>query len=124
MDATMQVIRLLAPLLLGNAIASTELPPGAKCRQEIRAVDDQADGDVRDVNRLIALLEDEVGDSAIASGGQQDRLRARLDAAKLRRSSILDKQHADLNAIRARCDRLRDDARHAADPTDAAGSAR
>ena len=102
---------LLAPFLLGTAPGITPLPPGAKCRQEIRSVDDRADADVRDVNRLIALLEDEVGDTAIGSGGQdlQNGLRAKLDAAKKRRSEILDKQHEDLNAIRARCDRLQDE---------------
>jgi hypothetical protein len=102
---------LAAPFLFGTAMADTELPPGAKCRQEFRSVDDQADTDVRDVDRLIDLLEGEMGDSAIASGGQefQDHLRARLETAKARRSDILDKQHDDLNVIRARCDRLRDE---------------
>ncbi len=39
---------------------------------------------MRDVNQLIALLEEEAGDHAIASGGQdlQDRLRARLSARR------------------------------------------
>ena len=98
-----------APLLFGAALASTELSPGATCREQIRSIDDQADTDVRDVNRLIALLENEVGDSAIASGGPDvlDRLHVKLDAAKTRRSEIIDKQHDDLNAIRARCDRSR-----------------
>ena len=97
--------------LLGTAVAHVEPPVGAKCRQEIRWVDDQTDKDVRDVDQLIALLKGEIGDDAVASGGQdlQNYLQARLEAAKLRRSGILDKQHSDLNAIRARCDRLKDE---------------
>jgi hypothetical protein len=115
------LITLLATqLLVSTAVANGDPPSSAKCRQEIRAIDDQTDIDVRDINRLIALLEDEVNDRAIASGGQdlQDRLRARLGAAKLHRSSILDKQHNDLNAIRARCDRLRDEAKRATDASE------
>ena len=100
-----------AAFQLGTAAADTELPLGAKCRQEIRSVDDQADADVRKVNELIVVLDGEIADSAIASSGQdlQNSLRARLEAAKTRRSDILDKQHSDLNVIRARCDRLRDE---------------
>jgi hypothetical protein len=106
---------LAAPLCAATALGNP--PSSATCRQEIRSIDDQTDSDVRDINRLIALLEDEAGDRAIASGGQdaQDRLRTRLEAAKLHRSSILDKQHDDLNAVRARCDRLRDEQRRAAE---------
>ena len=61
---------------------------------------------------MIATLEGEIGKRAKSSGEEDvrahDQLRVRLEAAKLRRSSILDKQHDDLNAVRARCDRLRD----------------
>jgi hypothetical protein len=117
-------IWLPAALWLGTGASANDLPPGTICRQEIRAIDDQADVDMRDVNRLIALLEDELGDRAIASGGQQDRLRARLDAAKLRRVAILDKQHDDLNTIRARCDRMRNDAERGVDRSGTAGSMR
>ena len=111
---------LVAPLMTGAPIANSEPSQSVSCRQEIRAIDDQADIDMRDIDQLIDRLEDEVGDRAIASSGQdvQDRLRARLDAAKLRRSGILDKQHDDLNVVRARCDRLPDKKVHAADPDD------
>ena len=101
---------LAASLDLGAAVAPGDLPPGTQCREDIRAVDDQADIDMRDINKLIALLEDELGDRATASG-EQDGLRARLVAAKTRRTDILDKQHDDLNVIRARCDRLLEDGR-------------
>jgi len=100
---------LLFAVLSGVAVADTELPPGARCRQDIRLVDDQADTQIQELNRLIVLLENEVGDRAIAAGGLQDHLQQRLAAAKTRRSDLLDKQHDDLNVIRARCDRLRDE---------------
>ena len=108
----------VAPLLAGAPVANSEPSQTARCRQEIRAIDDQADVDMRDIDQLIDRLEDEVGDHAIASSGQdvQDGLRARLDAAKLRRSGILDKQHDDLNVVRARCDRVPDTKRPVADP--------
>jgi hypothetical protein len=123
--ATVRAACWLAALALsGNAIAGSDLPQGAKCRQEIRAVDDQADVDIQAIDRLIILLEGEVGDRAMPSGGPLDRLRERLDAAKLQRTSLLDKQHDDLNVIRARCDRLRDDVHGAAAPVDAALSER
>jgi hypothetical protein len=107
------------------AVVHAELPPGARCRQDIRAIDDQADVDMRDANKLIALLEDELDDRAIASSGQgmQDRLRARLAAAKTRRTDIFDKQHDDLNVVRARCDRLSEQER-ASGSHDPASSAR
>jgi hypothetical protein len=124
-NTTVRAVAWLGALLLsGNAIASSELPHGAKCRQEIRAVDDQADVDIQAIGRLITLLEEEVDDRAIASGGQLDRLRERLDAAKLQRTGLLDKQHDDLNMIRARCDRLREDAKRTAAPDNAALSER
>jgi hypothetical protein len=114
----------VAPLLAGAPIANSEPSKSMRCRQEIRAIDDQADIDMRDIDQLIDRLQDEVGDRAIASSGQdvQDGLRARLDAAKLRRSGIFDKQHDDLNVVRARCDRLPDKKRPAADLDDAAPS--
>ncbi|MET0230451.1 MAG: hypothetical protein ABW186_05910 [Rhodanobacteraceae bacterium] len=115
MHATILAMSTLLAALLdpGIAVHDGDHPPGTRCRQEFRAVDDQADVDMRDVNQLITLLEDEAGDDAIASGGQdsKDHLRARLAAAKTRRSDILDKQHDDLNVIRARCDRLRHEPR-------------
>lgn len=115
---------LAAPLDPGIAAPQSELAPGTRCREEFRAVDDQADVDMRDINQLIALLEDEAGDHASASGGQetQDHLRAKLSAARTRRSDILDKQHVDLNAIRARCDRLRHEQRGESASADVAWS--
>jgi hypothetical protein len=92
----------------GIAAQDSDRPPGTNCREEFRAVDDQADVDMREINQLIALLADEAGDRAIVSGGAdaRDHLRDRLAAARTRRSDILDKQHLDLNAIRDRCGRL------------------
>lgn len=111
MSSTIRVVSVLlvASFLLGSAIAKTELPL-VKCGQDFRSIDDQADRDVRDVDQLIGLLMSELGDTAIASGDPslQNRVRGRLEAAKMRRADILDKQHNDLNAIRARCDELRD----------------
>lgn len=123
MRASIRVIStfFVGAFLLSTAAANTDLPLGAKCRQEIRAVDDQTDTDVRRVNELIVVLEGEIADSAIASSGPdlQNSIRARLEAAKTRRSDIIEKQHTDLNAIRARCDRLRDEQQRAgtADPS-------
>lgn len=109
---------LAVPFQPGTAVANSDHASGKRCWQDIRAIDDQADTDVRDVDKLITLLEDEVGDRAIASGdpGLQERLHAKIAAAKTRRADILDKQHDDLNEIRARCDRLRDEQERAADP--------
>jgi hypothetical protein len=111
---------LAAPLDPVTAGQDSDSPPGTKCRQEFRAVDDQTDVDMRDVNQLIALLEDEVADPATASGAEdtQDHLRARISAARTRRSDILDKQHDDLNEIRARCDRMRHEQRRESAPDD------
>jgi len=112
MFGTLRVTSALVVAFLSTAaVADTAVPAGARCRQEIRSVDDQADADIRDVNQLIVLLENELGDRAIASGAQnlRDHVDARLTAAKSRRSDLIDKQHDDLNVIRARCDRLRDE---------------
>ena len=98
---------LLTALLLGSSVANAEQQSRASCSEAFRSVDDQADMDIRDADRLIALLEDEARDPAISSGDDalQNRLRERLKEAVRQRESILDKQHDDLNAIRARCDR-------------------
>ena len=111
---------LVLPLMVGNAAGGSELPVGTLCRQQFLAVDDQADADLRNLNRLIALLESEIADPALSPGapGFKDGLRDKLEAAKLRRSEVFDKQHDDLNSIRARCDRLRD-AKRRPDPADA-----
>lgn len=87
-----------------------DLAAGALCRRDFRAVDDQADVDVRNLDRRIALLESEIADPALSGSAQafKDALRDKLDAAKVDRSRVLDKQHDDLNAIRDRCDRTRD----------------
>jgi hypothetical protein len=114
--AAVALLALLAhPLLSVAATAAGDPAPKAGCWQEIRSVDDRADVDVREINRLIILLEDEIRSRSIASAGQESELRAKLEAAKLRRSGILDKQHDDLNAIRAWCDRSRDERQRAAD---------
>ena len=102
-------VLLAIAFLLGNTIAYAGFPLGMTCSQEFRSVDDQADIDIREVDQLIGLLESELGDTAIASGdaGLKNHLHARLEAARTRRADLLKKQHNDLNAIRARCDRLR-----------------
>jgi len=105
-----RTLALFAALLLSSvATAGSEAPSGASCREEFAAVDDQADKDMQDINRLVSLLEAEIADPALSPSGPafSDGLRVKLDAAKLRRSEIFDKQHHDLNAIRDRCDRLR-----------------
>ncbi len=121
MHATVLVASLLlaAPFQAISARTNTDPVSDTKCRQDIRAVNDQADVDIRDNDRLIALLENEIGDRAIASGEQsmQDRLRARLADARTHRSDILDKQRDDLSALRDRCDpRLQAVGRGGADP--------
>ena len=59
MNTTVRAAGLLAALLLsGSAIASSELPHGAKCRQEIRAVDDQADADIQAIDDKKALTDE------------------------------------------------------------------
>ena len=103
-------ILVASSLMLGTATASSDLPAGALCRRDFRAVDDQADVDVRDLNRRIELLESEITDPGLSGSEQsfKDGLRDKLEAAKVHRSEVLDKQHDDLNSIRARCDRMRD----------------
>jgi hypothetical protein len=95
----------IALTMLGTATARSELSVAAQCRQDFRDVDDQADLDMQEANRLIALLESEMADPALASSGQdfKDGLRDKIEAAKARRSRIFEKQHDDLNVIRARC---------------------
>ena len=109
MDARQRLTNLLfASLLLsGTAAAGSELS-SASCRLDFAAVDNQADKDIADINRLIALLESEIEDPALASSGQDFTagLRAKITAAKLHRSQVFDKQHDDLNVIRDRCDRV------------------
>jgi hypothetical protein len=99
-------------LAIACTIGSTPAIASAKgdvCRREFRALDDQADIDMRDVNDLIARLEAEMIDPSLQPLGNDFRegLRVKLDSAKVRRGNVLDKHHTDLNAVRARCDRVR-----------------
>ena len=107
MDATQHGARMLlgAFLLCSTATAGSERSFSERCRLEFAAVDDQADKDLRDINRLIELLESEIADPALSSSGRDFSagLQAKLEAAKLRRTEVFDKQHTDLNAIRERC---------------------
>jgi len=102
---------ILTALLLSSAATAAGSEPSfsERCRQEFAAVDDQADKDMRDINRLVDLLESEIADPALSSSGRDfsDGLHAKLEAAKLRRAQVFEKQHADLNAIRERCYRLK-----------------
>jgi hypothetical protein len=107
MDWTPRRARMLfaALLLSSTAMAAPERSFNERCRLEFAAVDDQADKDLRDINRLIELLESEIADPALSSSGRDfsANLQAKLEAAKLRRTEVFDKQHTDLNAIRERC---------------------
>lgn len=105
MDAIRGTTLLAGSLLLcSTGTAGSERSFNERCRLEFAAVDDQADKDLRDINRLIELLESEIADPALTSSGDFSAgLQAKLEAAKLRRTEVFDKQHTDLNAIRERC---------------------
>jgi|KBSMisStandDraft_5_1062788.scaffolds.fasta_scaffold557973_2 hypothetical protein len=105
-----RTMMILTALFLSSAATARPEPSfSERCRQEFAAVDDQADKDLQDLNRLVELLESEIADPALSSSGRDftDGLHAKLEAAKLRRTEVFDKQHADLNAIRDRCYRAR-----------------
>ena len=114
---TFQKLLFASLLLGGTAIAGPEqLPVGARCRMEFAQADDAADKDMREVNRLIALLENEIADPGVVLN--KDSLREKLVAAKLRRTQVLAKQHDDFNAIRDRCNKLRQEERNTVAPPD------
>lgn len=100
----------LALMTAFGAASSLANAQGEVCRRDIRNLDDQAERDMREVNRLIALLDSEIVDPSLLPLGRafQESLRVKLESAKLHRNEVLDKHHADLNAVRARCDRVRD----------------
>jgi hypothetical protein len=76
------IASLMSPLL-SDANANVDAAPGPRCWQAIHSIDEQADIDVREIQRMIALLEEELGDQATASGGtaSQDQLRTRIETA-------------------------------------------
>jgi hypothetical protein len=81
----LSIVVLTSSLMLGTAAECHDLPTGALCRRDFRAVDDQADVDVRNIDRRIALLESEIADPALSGSAQafKDALRDKLDAARL-----------------------------------------
>lgn len=116
MSSTLYATACAACILLAASWPSAALaieddsPTSRNCIRDFRIIDDKADEDVRSVDERITRLRAEIDDPFVISGSAafRDGLRVRLAAAEADRSGILSKQHIDLNATRARCDRLRD----------------
>jgi hypothetical protein len=105
---------LLAASVSSAAVAGQDdFPNGDSCAQRIRAVDDQADQDVRVANEDIARLRLELVASSTANTGDPV-LEAKLAAARSSKKETLQDQHSVLNGIRAQCDLLRAAERQAA----------
>ena len=103
------ILSAIAFFALTQSASASDESTSTRCRQEFSAIDDQADLEIRDLNRLIMLLESEVEDPGLAASSEGFRmdLRNKLEATKQRRAEVFDKQHDDLNAIRAKCSRSR-----------------
>ena len=87
---------------------------GATCSLLFRAIDDQADRDVRGANQRIWQIRRQIEIAAIGTP-HTIALGAELVAAQAERTDILEKQHLALNTARRRCDILRDAERKAPD---------
>ena len=89
-------IALVAMLALAASIASAAEPTHAySCLLELRAIDDQADTAIRELN-----AERLSRSAAISAGTDIDAFNL---ASEAQRAAILDRQHAALNAVRSRC---------------------
>jgi hypothetical protein len=90
-------VRVFLPIAF--LLASGEVPAqqthAYDCLLELRAIDDHADEDIRQLSAETIRLRSEI---------PADRNREALDlASEAKRASILAEQHAALNAVRSRC---------------------
>lgn len=81
--------------LVASDPVSAEPTHAYRCLLELRAIDDQADTAIRQLNRE-RLSES----TSISAGAHIDALNL---ASEMQRAAILDRQHAALNAVRSRC---------------------
>jgi len=104
--------------LMAPAVTFADIPASSSssnCAHRVRAIDDQADLDVRDANQQIARLRRLIASTAESGGdaARDTQIRTELAAAEARRADTLRDQHSDLNDVRRQCDVLRDAERQA-----------
>lgn len=119
---SLQAVPCLAMLLsalfpiMATAASNADSSSTDSCAERIRAIDDQADLDVREVNQEIARLRAEMATPAdtAKSARREAEVRTELAAAQERREATLRDQHSVLNDVRAQCEMLRSAARQTA----------
>ena len=91
---------------LAGAATQPDFANGDSCAQRIRLIDDQADQDVREVNREIARLRLELvaPPTSTTNASSKAMIQTELAAAQVRKKDTLRDHHSDLNDVRAQCD--------------------
>ena len=112
LHTTLRATTAVIATAIASAAFAADFPVAADsaCVREFRANETRSHADMRDLDRLIVLLREEIDDPAVASGNLvfRDDLRARLLLAEGRRTSLVDSRHADRSNAQRDCGPFRD----------------